>query len=143
MGMDYVPHNDIKSFHLNWTGHGYMAELLDGLGADMDNWAGTKGGDEIPDEMALVWAQLLEDALADDRIKERRYANPSCFDGFATRPEVGVPACTWFRAIYDHLFPMPVNPQGEPEIVEITTATKNWIKDFAAFLRDCGGCDQH
>lgn len=145
MGMDYVPHNDIELFHLNWGGHRYMAELLDGLGADMDTWTGTNDGDEIPSKIAAAWADLLEDALAHDRIKDRRYADQSYEGGFAKSPEVKDPVNTEFREIYEQMDALVYksrDPRGEPEIVDITTETKDWIKDFAAFLRKCGGCSQ-
>lgn len=48
MGMDYFPRRSAgDGFYLNWTGHTFMARLLEQLDADLREWSGCNDGDYI------------------------------------------------------------------------------------------------
>ena len=76
MGMDFhavAPKNDIDpSFHLNWTGHEYVAHLLKGLHLPMTAWANTNDGYVVPAATAKRWGNAIKKALIAGRIMNKR-----------------------------------------------------------------------
>jgi hypothetical protein len=70
MGMDLVPmsvkdssDDELCHFHSNWSGWTLLAGLLVEVGADMTHFSGSNDGDEVPQEHAEQWGELIEEKL--------------------------------------------------------------------------------
>jgi hypothetical protein len=70
MGMDLIPRRKtLNSYHLNWSGWRFVLQLLEDLDANLSEASGSNDGDYVKAETARNWAQLIENALAADKIK--------------------------------------------------------------------------
>jgi len=56
--MDYIGKNG-GTFHLNWSGHFYMYNLLRRLGADLTEWSDFNDGEYISERTCKKWVALL------------------------------------------------------------------------------------
>ena len=167
MGMDYAGRNG--SFHLNWSGHSYMASILDQAGADMTDWAGGNDGKHIHVKTGKAWAKLLRTVVSENRLRilsvpDTTYSG-GCFHWpvVLDQPKGDVPRETREalqvisgtapvkRATQEGISGLLFKIGGDrrpkiPDDADVAVPEKgmtDWVLEFAEFLDTCGGCRQY
>lgn len=149
MGMDYYPRSrKAQGFHLNWTGHEFMGRVLDQLGADLDEWAGTNDGYYIRAATCRAWAGLLQWALDAAAVRVALVPSELYESGIKDVPvvadaEVKPGSLTWLLDRLDQHFGVSQPLLPTTPVVALDADWTEAIKDFAAFLETCGGCYQY
>jgi hypothetical protein len=147
MGMDYVPRRrEVEAFHVNWSGHEFLARSLDLLGADLATWSSLNEGDLVPASTCRSWAGLLSGALREDRIKLATVRGGGgqvgkiipVVDGAATR---GPGSLSADLELLDVAFGGErFTPQAPTRAID--ASGRRLLAGFADFLAKCGGCRQ-
>lgn len=162
MGMGYMGRHG--TYHLNWSGHSTMAAILDQLGADLTEWSGSNDGDRVSAKTCRAWASLLEESVGKVMLLEQD--DPSYMEGKSSWPVViesakyepddpnrktaevldGISGNSVERATKKGLSGLLYRINGKlPErgkLIPLPEDFKEWILEFATYLKTCGGCRQ-
>lgn len=136
LGMSSIPDSDDgpAGFHANWTWWGVLLGCLDSLGADLSSASGSNDGDEVSAETATAWADLLEPALNSLVLVQVKHTEPnSKFDHTTVHllPSDGFRLLEYARV-----------DGAQISFLNDLPSTEEYLKEFAHFLRTCGGFAQ-
>lgn len=141
MGMDYIGRRG-NGFSLNWTGHSYVASLLEQLGADLSDWDGLNDGNYVPAKVCEDWAGLIRRNV--EKVREMTIQDEGFVGGLSHLPVVDG---AFESASTVGLTAVIVSMRGEklrPDRVgPLRKRMKRTLLSLAEFLENCGGCWQY
>lgn len=158
MGMDYTgcrPKSETgRSLHLNWTGHKYLAYLLDQLECDLTEWSGSNDGARIKAATCRSWAKSIRKALTDNRLliaafHDQLYAGGERHLAYLIPKDI--PANDSAQVLLAlagevpeyRYYPLSLESgsrfRGYRKMDE---STRRWLLGIADFFDNCGGCKQ-
>jgi hypothetical protein len=169
MGMDLVAHSGIAGQHFNWSGWRCLGDLLNDLGCDLTEMAGSNDGQEVAAATARAWGVALRTALLNNEIIEVLVADLSYAGGWrshlrtrvaeAARPVLAVtlertmetfPLRVFLeeahthREHYDEVAALAAElPAAERKVRELDEESTVWLEEAATFFLESGGFAQY
>ena len=130
MGVDLEPVNNIEGFHVNWTGWGYIREVLGLVDADDSKMAGGNDGDLMDGQTAKEWGEAILRILPN--LYDLHVPDKSYQGGFRNVPIIAKDVSELVEIALT-----------ESKPYELEKYTKEWLKEFVEFCIKSGGFYQY